>query len=255
MIINPRGFKWPIPPKEYLRWDEFDGDSILLPGRTGQIGFVTKCYPDPAFFRKRRWYFPADNPTLFHKFHSFVLTKESIIEFAAKFGDLGKHYEYDFERNEMKSGDSWSDWKAELREFDFSYCLWMALKNNDESLLQSAYSEYRESGGRHPPGRITQERAWRDIGDHISFAFDRNTNGIRPKFSLNSEGAGVSLVFEPVSLIAFIWLQLAQAVTTSDRWKFCDLCGEPFKPESMKARYCSDSHRQMAYRKRKEAET
>ena len=171
----------------------------------------------------------------------------------ARVGDLGKHYEYDFVRNEMKSGDSWSDWKVERREFDLAYCLWMALKNNDESLLQSAYSEYRESGCRHPPGRITQERAWRDIGDHMSFAFDRNTNGIRPKFSLNSEGAGVSLVFEPVSLIAFIWLQLAQAVTTSDRWKFCDLCGEPFKPESMKARYCSDSHRQMAYRKRKEA--
>ncbi len=29
-----------------------------------------------------------------------------------------------------------------------------------------------------------------------------------------------------------------------DRWKFCEYCGEPFKPESMKARYCSESHPQ-----------
>ncbi len=46
--------------------------------------------------------------------------------------------------------------------------------------------------------------------------------------------------------------ETGKAQLAIDRWQICEYCGEPFKPESMKARYCSDNHRQMAYRKRNE---
>ena len=258
MIIDPRGLKWSIPPKSSLQWVDIDGELVLLPGFTGPPvlpdppGSVYRWYPDPTEVRRRKWYYPADNPTLFHRFSSVELTKEGVIEFAEKFGELKTYYGVDVGREHEKMGDSWSDWEVELREFRLAYRLWIALKNNDEGSLQSVYSKYRENGGLPPPSRITQESAWRDIGNHISIAFDRNILGIQSKVTLKSEGAGLNLVFEPRTLIAFIWLQLAQFVTTSERWKFCDFCGKPFKPESMKARYCSRSHRQMAYHKRKE---
>ncbi len=234
MIIDPRGLEWPIPPKGSLRWEDIDGELHLLGGISD--------------LDRSRWYFPADNPALFHRFGLVDPTKEGIIEFAEKFGELGTYNGGPDEDQNM--ADRLSDTKGELREFKFAYGLWRALKKNDEGSLQSVYSNYYRSPSMR--SRITQERAWRDIGFQISNAFDRLVLGIASKVSLKSEGAGVNLIFEPGSLIAFIWLQLAQVVTTSDRWKFCDFCGEPFKPESMKARYCSDSHRQMAYRKRKE---
>ena len=237
MIIEARGFEWAIPPKGSLRWVDVDGEPCLLEGKTGPTA------------SRSRWYFPADNPTLFHRFGSVEPTKEGIIEFAEKFGELGTYYGGPDEDEKM--GDSFREWKGELREFKIEYDLWRALKKNDEGSLQSIYSTERRLRPR--PGRSLHESAWREIATGITSAFDRLVSGIQSKVSLKPEHTGLILVFEPGSLIAFIWLQFAQAVTTSDRWKFCDFCGEPFKPESMKARFCSDSHRQMAYHKRKQS--
>ncbi len=273
MLIDPHALKWWIPPKGALRWVEWSNNLFLEKD-------------DSAKAHDREWsYFPAENPILFHHFAVTEPTREGIIAFAQKFGLLGTS-EWDVSERpidintnaEMRldeileitlatRGMVWElfkNWETEIEEIRVAYALWRALRKDDEAALHATFSLKRNWSFspailQDPIWRGSQHfgirnGAWHEISYITTLAFERYSRTIRPKFDFfdMAQQTGLSVKFAPRSLIMLIWLQFAQAASASDRWKICDHCGEPFKPESMKARYCSDSHRQMAYLKRKE---
>ena len=242
MLIDPHALEWSIPPKEALRWVDEPAESYLVKDTSNRT------------LSQDRLYFPAENAALFHRFATTEPTKEGVLAFAQKFGFLGAEYGDldDYQIDGTYHWEKFSHWKGELKQIQIAYSLWRALKKNDETALHSIFSAERLRG---LPRLNIQQNAWRKIEHHTTDALERLIFAIVPdfNFAFESELTGLSLKFRPSSLISLIWLQFAQAASAIDRWQICDYCGEPFKPESMKARYCSDSHRQMAYRKRKEA--
>ena len=109
--------------------------------------------------------------------------------------------------------------------------------------------EKKNSSTIWPPGTV--EWAWDEI------AWASNTAlycyNFEPNIRLMPDATGLELGFRPYSLIGLIWQQFAMVVTIRDRWTVCQYCGEPFEAKRKGRMYCSDSHRQMACQKRREA--
>ncbi len=80
-----------------------------------------------------------------------------------------------------------------------------------------------------------------------------NTCEFKPIATVNSDDSGIDFEISPTNLLSAIWLQFAGAVSTDAVYGTCEYCGELFKAKRKSARYCTESHRQMAYRKRKES--
>ena len=243
MIVDTQKLTWPIPPKGCLSWEQISED-------LSHLHCVSHFEP--------RWYYPGQNPTLFSRFGALEATKERIIEFAETFGVLwGEGKPYWIPGEEPYFMEDYRQWDEEIRRFKFCYKLWRALKRDDEDALGRVYAEFE--GVTSTLGSATDvapELVWRDIGHQIIYSIGRLQVFVDESLNMAyrvRSGGGLDFSFLPGSLIELIWLQLAQAVMSNDRWMFCDFCGEPFKPESLKARYCSDSHRQLAYRKRKQS--
>jgi len=238
-----------IPPKGSLTWIDKPEGSYLVQDKqkSSSLG---------------RSYYPAEIPVLFHRLATTEISKEGILAFAETYGVLGVELESweerweEFQESErFRYWEKYSNWRGEIKEMQAAYGFWSSLKKNDEATIRSIFALRRWWGGRLRSLNIWQN-AWTQIGNITTDALERYPYTIRPDvdYPAQSKHMGLTIKFTPRSLISLIWLQFAQAASSTDRWQICEYCSEPFKPESMKARYCSDSHRQMAYLKRKEAQ-
>lgn len=213
---------------------------------------------------------PLKFSTLFHELATTPPTKEGIIEFANKFGFLGlggfvpadcnvqPHTAIDRADTISKygpfhiPGEPLSAWVAEIEPIALAYRCWSAIRNEDQEEIARLERLLRPSEG-NPPSVIAWV-AWTDhpIADALEHLINRGLkNRISGVLVRNADGSGWETVFTPQSLIGAIWLQFSQAVANGV-WRDCEYCGVPFKPKSTLAKYCSDSHKQLAYQKRRQ---
>ena len=251
-LIKPSGLEWPLLLKGGYYWIDRPRDSYLV----GHMPLDEKT----AEPRPPRAYFPANNPKLFIRFAYLEPTKEAVIAFAETFGDLGLECpipdteRYDPEMGIPIHGDPLSVWLTEAHFLRQAYALWRALRQGAGDPISQEYLSDKAIRMEQEEGYYAADRhiaARQIIASILNERLDKyRATGF---IELDSAGAGLELSFQPENLIGLIWLQFAQLVTAGYRWQACEYCGEPFRVESKRARYCSESHRQMAYRKRKEA--
>ncbi len=266
MLIQPDALGLDVPLAGYT-WIDLEEIVAASPGAMMQTGGVGRharqeliqeltgfSYPPDAALAEKgsgetQLIFPAKISNLFVQFARLEPLRENIIEFSSRFGRLGVMSPEGYE--------TLSAWISEILSFGRAYRLWVAIKQNDKKALEEVLDEshtviipiYRGSMIDKTPGNL-HVIALHEIETHLNLAFAEHP--FYGEAYLNTDSANLDLAFRPKNLISLIWIQFSQVVTNPDRWKICEFCGDPFKPESMKRRYCNDSHKTRAYQKRKE---
>ena len=260
--VDQRGYQWIDPeiPKRLRPLIEHPGP-FLIPvdwRRPELVQSLAKSYPlnplkfDAVFYRL------AKTPT----------TQEGIVEFANKYGMLGLTIyvpgaKTDDGREIFAPAEPWHLWAGEIGNIAFACRCWKALRQEDENSL-AAIKRYLDAG------KLGQEM--RELGfDHAPspalpgiLAYDERpvasaleyliTQGLENRFSgelvRDDDGTGWALEFGASNLIGAIWRQFAQAMANGV-WKDCRHCGRPFRPKTIRAEYCSASHKTLFHRRKR----
>lgn len=235
-VTVEKDFGFELGPEEYL----IETELIRRPGESDEeydARVRTRAVPS-------RSYRPGRIQNLYETFAFTEPTKDQILDFAETYGMLGLQQHY-----KTLIYEPFSLWVKEILSIRRAYRLWTAIKCEDEQALSAISKEKKNSPTNWPPGTV--EWAWDEI------AWASNTAlycyNFEPNIRLIPDATGLELGFRPYSLIGLIWQQFAMVVTIRDRWTVCQYCGEPFEAKRKGRMYCSDSHRQMAYQKRREA--
>ena len=215
-------------------------------------------------------YYPTDLPELFITFIKTEPNRKGVLDFVEHFGVLGLSESY-------YSGERLSAWVTEIVCLRHAYRLWCALKSQNTDALadlhrlrvqrsQDIAERFKADDAMrrldpegwqsmiHWPSEVAalplETVAWREIRKVTNDALQQH--GLVLECALKSDASGLITSFAPKTLIATLWLQFLE-LTIEEHWKVCDYCGKPFKAKSNKRRYCTSSHNQLAYLKRKKS--
>lgn len=277
MIVLPDALHWPIYGRKSYRWimEEFDdaapGTGAYAPytgvDLEGPFEFLVEGdalidkwslageeEPEPT-----RTYMPLDgtHPTLFLQFAATPPTKEGVLDFIDKFGVLGLSYMYKVGDDRIVGVEPLQVWGNEISGLRETMAYWKSIKDGEfipAEETQSLETSYRELQKYFKIGlSIDYPYSFKHfLLSQISMRINY-TCKFEPNAVVNSDESGIDFEISPTNLLSAIWLQFAGAVSTDAVYSTCEYCGELFKAKRKSARYCSESHRQMAYRKRKEA--
>ena len=221
-------------------------------------------------------YRPMQIPNLFVEFSRTEQNSVGVLSFCEKYGLLGYDERGLSSVNKLFVAESLSSWIRNIRELSVAYNIWAALNFSDEELALQKYVEsiqtFNKDNIRNADPRIeSYNRLVSDKAEHykmiyeayegdiqeyiltqLTYHMEDNLKNVFQAFvDMRDDYSGISIQFKPDSLIGYIWYQFAKAVMFGEQWRLCDFCGEPFEFKNKKAQYCSDSHRQLAYQKRK----
>ena len=222
----------------------------------------------------KHYYYPTDLPELFITFTNTDPNRVEILNFAEHYGRLGLSEDYFL-------GERLSAWVTEIVCLRHVYRLWCALKSQNADTLAHLHrlfvqrhqdkaesvqaddlfkrlhpEEWQSEINLHSTiATLPSEMiAWAEIGNITNDALQQHglvlQCELNPKKGIDDPELITS--FSPKTLIATLWLQFFE-LTIESHWKVCDYCGKPFKAKSNKRRYCTPSHNQLAYLKRKQA--
>jgi hypothetical protein len=275
MIVEGTTARWDVELDGYFWIEPHEGAESLSP--EGEALLFPRSWKRDPFKNRSYSISPMEFPNLFHILARTEPTRDGVLEFANRFGllglpggwvDTGVHLpekwigptagDHGSDQATIKTlgsirvpGEALKDWRYEIEAIALACDCWAALRGEEEQEyreLERALRDGKRDGKRifgvHPDSHSPISDALQSlVTNHLS---ERISGFLRPKES----GEGFDLRFKPLSLIGAIWLQLGQAIANGV-WKDCRYCGTPFKPKNIKAEYCSDSHRQLAYQKRK----
>ena len=217
----------------------------------------------------KHYYYPTDLPDLFMTFIKIEPAREEILNFVERYGVLGLSEHY-------TSSERLSDWVTEIVCLRHVYRFWCALKTQNTDTLaylhrlqvqrsQDIAERFKADDASrrldpegwqsmiNRPSEVAalplETVAWREIRNVTNDALQQH--GLVLNCALKSDASGLITRFAPKTLIAALWLQFLD-LTIEEHWKVCDYCGKPFKAKSKKRRYCTPSHNQLAYQKRKQ---
>ena len=150
MLLDGQAFETELWLKGSYRWIDMEAGEDEFSGRYPENSYLV-VDPSRSPLSEARSYRPFDIPNLFTTFARLEPTKESILLFAEKFGELGvwvqdvpgnissnrKEGGY---RTELINSEPFSRWCYEIEKFSEAYRIWIALKRNDMDELR-AHSE------------------------------------------------------------------------------------------------------------------
>lgn len=220
-----------------------------------------------------------NNPTLFFDFAETEPTREGVLAFANKYGQLAMPFREEYwvlEDGEETFGecDSLLFWQQEIREMSHLVRLYELWKDKDRKTLRKGVVTWNGNDATIKthrgtscvfgvPKRDVLLVAQRVIQVRVNDKFDQGLDGarsyvgIRPMLKLNEANQFLSYLV-PDSLLSAIWLQLYQAVLGKTNFKRCEICHEPVDvtDKSSNWRYhprCYNARKQKEYRARKRA--
>ena len=267
MIVDASGLCWSVDPQGYEWMGSPGGDAGgFFPSKEGSY-LVHKGQGHKLRLVREYPLSPLEMPNLFYQLATTPPMPEGIVEFADRYGFLGAGTMVPVDwkppidwGTELQTGTYFipgeliSDWEHEIETIALAYRCWSALRNESQEELAALDKllTTRETAPSFLGSAWPQNKPPSDpVAASLEFLISR---GLRDRVSgtlrRRADGAGWETNFSPSTLIGAIWIQFAQAVA-EDVWKDCQHCGEPFKPKNRRAVYCSDSHRQLAYQKRK----
>lgn len=211
----------------------------------------------------------ADYPSLFLTFAALTPTnKDEILSFAERYGRLGDDWDY----------SSLHAWQRQIEAMRGAIKLWEAWKHRDrKSLAQMIWWGHKDGQDviRYRTGDAfgvwgSSEHTDMPLGpDEVNGVRkgDLETAGMLVLQKLIGLGLGeividlrpidghLRLSFLPLNLAGALWLQFALAVVGDYDYRSCEHCGKPFLvgPDANRThrRYCKDSCKTMASRKRR----
>lgn len=192
----------------------------------------------------------------------------------------------------LKSFEDWLIGESERQRRGESFCEWMQLITDVRKSL-NVYSCIRSGDDFEMPTNMRVELAKDVYPDEYEAAFDSDCmdsfvsllkmaaeipverqvlqtsslmevcsiikNGletdISPVIEMNDTADGINFRLSPSTLRGAILFHLVRLYSSGNNWKACGHCGDVFEAKNTKAQYCSQSHQQMAHRKRKNAKT
>ena len=270
----PFHFLWSVSEQGY-RWED-------VPGRENGDRYLELADLEGS----RRIYEPLkDQPTLFLKFAEVVPTEVGILKFANKYGNLsriktGRKWEVGMDGIEHTfAGHTLKDWENEIQTMKDAVEVWDLARDGDREQLAKLIRWDGDVVGYHkeiPPTSRSEliaapqfhpelREMW-EPGETIGPAYGYLQHVLQKQLvkavSLNPlwENSSLRMTFKPENLAYAIWVQFSEAVTaTGDReYRRCEHCDGPFMVPKKRAypprRYCTNSCRVMAYRKKKESE-
>jgi hypothetical protein len=291
MIIDRTKLEWPRWPKGGYVWREREwenefgsntGSYLVIPAWWEPKGRDDEGLPMPDAPYSYR---PMENKFLLKNFANTEPTKEGIMSFVEKFGHLGidgphgdeieSTWADEIQPSWVGQGESLRHWIMEINLVRGALAEW-ALVGREEKFDEDDVDTVSQNVQNFwwlmmSEDEMDQLNRFED--GSFTFADPHNakigrltelsnlinkqlSNVIQPVTKINENADGISFALAPWSLLGAIWVQIAEIVSPTSRWKMCGYCGELFEAKSLKAQYCKQSHQQMAHRKRKaKAET
>jgi len=277
MIIDRSKLEWGCWRKGGYVWREQEwmdergagSDSYLvIPAwwEDPNFGYVDDCDLPEAPYSYR----PMENKTILKSFVNTEPTKEGVMSFVEKFGHLGISEYHQKEGAKPVYGESYSDWISEISQVRGVLANWRLVGSGEalnfggvgdglglrsSSLMAQLSDDEKRFLEPAKDGVVNFDAPFNsEIGRLLEIANAINSKlnvGIEPVAKINESADGISFALAPRRLINAIWLQVAQLVSPTSRFKMCGYCEEIFEAKSLKAQYCRQSHQQMAHRKRK----
>ncbi len=271
MLILPDALQWPVHGRKAYRWimKEFGDSAPRYTGPGLETPYELLAEQDALIDKWRlageeepeptRSYMPLDgtHPTLFLQFAAIPPTKQGILSFIDKFGILGLSYMYKINGDRIGWVEPLQIWEIEIRTLRECLAYWKSIKDGEfipSEKTQSLEIAYKELQKYFKIGlSIDYPYSFKFfLLSQISMRINLSCK-FEPSAVVNSDESGIDFEISPTNLLSAIWLQFAGAVSTDAVYGTCEYCGELFKAKRKSARYCTESHRQMAYRKRKES--
>lgn len=283
--MDPIQFEWSTP-EEGHRWVEAtkpNASDLSAPDEP-----VGQCLVENASPR-RRVYQPLKLPKLLcSRFAAIEPSPEEIMEFANEFGRLGAPVAQTVKSNSrFMQGESFLAWRDQIRRMRRALDIWQAVKERDLDALET-HIVWREGEvyyqshlhllkkKRPPSDARWTSIASQELQPELFSSLQEGDVFVPAQLWLQSEvnqglkgGAWSRLLWEsegfsslglfivPRSLIAALWLQLAQAISGNRELRSCPACEEWFEITPEKARtnrlYCSDACKSRAFRNRQRA--
>jgi hypothetical protein len=253
--ISPFIFRWEIEEGGYEWKRQRKNTDARLVGRGGLESRIMLYEPMEAF------------PGLFLEFAKLKPTRDSIRQFADRYGNLFDTYDIAdtvVQNERMVGGSTFQEWKREIEYMDAIVNLWEAVKDHnmtelrkiikwtDNGVLYSVKtrggalsssvlthklnSTFKEMLARFgKPGSVLQPARYalrREINKRVAFATTVPrlmwASGARLDGQPPKPDAHLRIAFVPSNLIAAMWLQFAQAVTGECQLRRCDECEKHF---------------------------
>lgn len=276
MIVR-RDFTWKVPYRGY-EWRRFDLPPLERPDRPLDRPFLVPCgeLPVPVGESAKRYCPLIDTPHLFYVFATTSPTEEGMLEFANKYGTLGQSIIIDYhsllyrpaisyqQNSEIKEtddkgnffvyGEDFTHWLNEIETISLAYRCWSAIKRQNPCEIDELKKHLFPKDKFHPAplfGMLPPDEEKNPVGAALEHIVSRQLKySLSGALGVNETGTGWELTISPSSLRDAIWLQFAQAVS-DEAWSHCEYCQAPFKPKRRDARFCSESHRQLAHQRRR----
>lgn len=229
-----------------------------------------------------RTYEPLNvNPMLYREFTSTEPTESGFVSFADRFGFLQMQKSRSLRNPPIyESVDTWQYAHKQMR---FAVKLWDAAEKEDIKYLKSEIKwwqrELKDSGetiiwvecGVFYCGyQVHTPRAWRSRTEVIEIRevcrpgelvlpaklfclayINRNIERSgRKKLKYNRETGMIENYYVPYTLIAAIWNQFGDAVSSNRRGRRCEQCGSWFEQKRSTKKYCSETCRARAFKAR-----
>ena len=198
----------------------------------------------------------GNHPTLFLQFAATPPTKQDILGFIDKFGILGLSYSSKIGGDRLVGVEPIEVWETEITTLRDCLAYWQSIRHGEfissrkTQSIESSYKGLQEFFKKTPLKNIPCSFK-RFVLDKICAHIHINCE-FEPSAVVNSDDSGIDFAIKPTNLLSAIWLQFVGAICTDNVYGTCGYCGALFKAKRKSALYCSGSHRQMAYRKRKE---
>jgi hypothetical protein len=247
IFIDSAFFVWKKTDKGYC-WDESlktkeeFGDTLLL--------------ENPESTSLLEYYPLDDNPTLFLDFADIEPTKEKILQFANQYGLLTESFFNNFKESHrwLQRVDSLKLFRSEVWSMKSAVFLWELLKNsnieelrkiirwdfNNENKIDGIHCEFtfEDSSGKFDSGFLISS----DTNPQVFSRFikddpvlpsrvilQRIINKQLKKYPLNprlllDDRSNLQPYLYPTSLLAAMWYQLYQAISTNRKFKRCVYC-------------------------------
>lgn len=277
-------FRWDVSEEGY-QWIELNSE----PNEKQKTPFLTTGIPVGVggFLVKR--YNPLQMySALYREFSEMDLSQEAILNFANMYGTLGGSTEQsihlphpdDPDRTVIGVGESFDQWKKNIHLMKQLLVLWDAVQQKDIDTLSNCIlwdhsyavryqtpSNLAKIGTtlnewiahKHMHSELLEHFKSLDLVQPAMYFIQRKINQqmkghISQRLLWDNDHKQLSLYSVPDSLIAALWLQFAQAISSKKTYRRCHQCNTWFELTPDIARtnrlYCSNACRSKSYRNR-----
>lgn len=265
-------FTWVVPEAGFRWLSSYSVDDV------DQAEMRWLVPPTSGARRHGRRYLISDYPALFRTFADTPPIEEGILQFANRFGSIGRGVVKVRVPGEPQSdsiephpsgnyalGELQGSWAAEIGAMRNAICVWDAVRAGNRAYLERQIGVlYDEQGNFSAPDRPGPSDGGED-SDVVTVALRylmnvaNHYNGfyLAPRFVLEQEPPSLSLALKPKVLMDALWLQFILSINENKDYRRCALCDEWFEIAAGSHRksrlYCSNACRVRAYRERQQA--